>query len=116
MISQIKKAINTAFDQAGDLAETVTLMKQDPEPDQPPPGYEPTYTAYTVKIIRQDYTLTEMNLSGGAITSGDKKVLLPASQIDFRPVAGQDYFVIDGKQHSIQSVRVKAKSLYILRI
>ena len=116
MISQIQKAVNTAFDQAGDMAETVTLKRQDPMPDNPPPGYEVEYTNYSVRVIKQDYTTTEMAMSGGVITSGDRKILMPASQIDFRPIAGQDYLIINGKQSSIKSVRIKANSLYILRI
>ena len=116
MISQIKKAVNTAFDRAGDLAETVQLKHQLPKPDQPPPDYETEYEFYTVKIIKTDYTEAEMNLSGGTIEYGDKKVLMPASQLSFRPTVGNDYLIIDGSQYSIKSVRIKAKSLYILRI
>jgi hypothetical protein len=132
MISQLQNAINTAFKQAGELVENVTLKKKDPEPDQLPPGYEPTYSEYKVQVVRQDFTATEISNSGGIITSGDQKILLPTTELEnkvdtgryytvggekvLKPVSGQDSLIIDGTQHTIKSVRIKAKSLYILRI
>jgi hypothetical protein len=116
MISRIQQAVNAAFAQAGDMVQTVTYKHQKPYPDNPPPGYEVEYETFPVRIIKMDYTTTEMANSGGAITLGSKKVLLPVTEIDVTPVASKDSLIIDGKQHTIESVRIKSKALYILRI
>ena len=117
MISQLKKHVHNAFDQAGDLAEVVTLKHKTGEEFDPSTGENViTYSEHQVKIIKMDYTTTEIAQSNNVITSGDRKVLLPVNEVDFRPVASDDKFIIDGSENSIKAVREKSKSLYIIRI
>jgi hypothetical protein len=60
--------------------------------------------------------MTEIGNSGGSITTGDRKVLLPVNQTDYEPIAGEDKLIINGDTHTINNVQRKLSSMYVLKI
>jgi hypothetical protein len=113
----IKKAIKNSFGQMGDLVRDVTLKHQTGEVFDPSVGGGvATYDEYPVRVIISDYNMTEIAYSGGAITTGNKKVLLPVDELPVEPVSGKDKLVLDGSENMIERVQAKHGSLYVLRI
>lgn len=117
MISQIKKAINTSINRLGDLAQTVTLKHETGSEFDPSTGqHTTTYSEHSCKILVQDYTISEISNSNGAIATNDRKVLLPVDQLSFVPVSGKDKIVIGSSEQLIKDVRRKLQSLYVVQI
>ncbi len=117
MITQIKQSIDTAFRHLGDRVVNGIFKHKTGEEFNPSTGMmETTYSEESVKVVIQDYSLTEIGNSGGAITTGDKKVLLPTNQTDYVPIAGEDKLIINGDTHTINSVQKKLSSMYVLKI
>lgn len=115
MKSAVRQGIKSAFQAMGGLKKEVTYKRLTGETYNESTGqYENEYSEIPVDVVITDYSLSEVKET--TIKHGDKKVFLPASQVDFTPKSGDDSIIIDGSSHSIQSVRNKFDELFILQI
>jgi hypothetical protein len=115
MKSQIRQMINSVFKQIGDLKVDAVLKHETGSVFDASEGeHVKTYSETPVEVFINSFDSKAVdNL---IINFDDKKVLLPASQIDFTPKAGKDYLIIDGTSHGIEMVQSKFGELFILKI
>lgn len=115
MKAAIRQVIKTAFQQLGNLKKQVTYKRLTGETYNNATGkYVNTYSEIPVNVFISYFDKSVVdNLT---ISLDDRKVYLPAYQINFEPKAGDDSIIIDGQTFAIEAVQNKFGELYVLKI